>query len=101
MDLRSKARKKFKVTTDSKHSFELAENLLQRDFSAVGLSQKWAGDITFIKTGSGGLYLSIVIDLADRKVIGWSFSNHISVRQRGQHEPVYPKGLAFIKSQTL
>lgn len=51
LDLRSKIRKKFKVTTDSKHSFQLAENLLGRDFSTDGLSQKWVGDITYIKTG--------------------------------------------------
>lgn len=78
MNLRSKTRKKFKVTTDSGHPYEIAENLLQRDFSADGLSQKWVGDITYIKTGSGWLYLSTVIDLADRKVIGWSFSNDMT-----------------------
>src|SRR5690606_16072628 len=78
MNLRSKIRKKYKVTTDSRHSYRVAENLLQRDFSAAALSQKWVGDITYIKTGSGWMYLTTVIDLADRKVIGWAFSNDMT-----------------------
>ncbi|MET3113468.1 putative transposase [Pedobacter sp. CG_S7] len=78
LNLRSKIRKQFKVTTDSKHNFQLAENLFARDFSTEGLSQKWVGDITYIKTGAGLLYLTTVIDLADRKIIGWSFSNDMT-----------------------
>lgn len=78
MDLRSKTRTIFKVTTDSKHGYEVAENLLQRDFSTTGLSQKWVSDITYVRTGSGWLYLTTVIDLADRKVIGWAFSNDMT-----------------------
>lgn len=79
LGLRSKTRKKFKVTTESKHGYETAQNLLQRDFSATGLSQKWVSDITYIKTGTGWLYLTTVIDLGDRKVIGWSFSKDMTV----------------------
>ena len=87
LNIRSRIRKKFKVTTDSKHSFALAENLLGRDFHADGLSQKWVGDITYVKTGSGWLYLTTVMDLADRKIIGWSFSSdmtaeHTSIKLR-------------------
>lgn len=52
LNLRSKIRKKYKVTTDSNHSYQVAENLLQRDFSADALSQKWVGDITYIKIAS-------------------------------------------------
>lgn len=78
LNLRSKIRKKYKVTTDSGHSYQVAENLLQRDFSAATLSQKWVGDITYIKTASGWVYLTTVIDLADRKVIGWAFSNDMT-----------------------
>jgi len=66
------------VTTDSSHSYAIAENLLGRDFSAGALSQKWVGDITYIKTASGWTYLTTVIDLADRKVVGWSFSNDMT-----------------------
>src|SRR5690606_24455173 len=53
-------------------------NLLGRDFSADALSQKWVGDITYIKTTCGWAYLTTVIDLADRKVVGWSFSNDMT-----------------------
>lgn len=70
--IRSKVKKKYKITTDS--SYRIAENLLQRDFSADALSQKWVGDITSIHTNKGWLYLTTVIDLADRKVVGWSLS---------------------------
>ncbi len=78
--LRSLIRKKYKLTTDSKHSFKIADNLLKRNFSVDGLSQKWVGDITYIKTGTGWLYLTTVIDLADRKVVGWSFSSNMTAQ---------------------
>src|SRR5690606_507903 len=78
LNLRSRIRKKHKVTTDSGHGYPVAANLLQRDYSADTLSQKWVGDITYIKTGSGWIYLSTVIDLADRKVVGWAFSNDMT-----------------------
>lgn len=78
LHLRSKTRKKYRVTTDSSHRYPVAKNLLGRDFSANALSQKWVGDITYIRTGSGWIYLTTVIDLADRKVVGWSFSNDMT-----------------------
>ena len=67
-----KAARKFKVTTDSKHSLPISPNLLKRDFSATAPNQKWAGDITYLQTTEGWLYLAVVIDLYSRKVIGWS-----------------------------
>ena len=67
-------RKKFKVTTDSKHSLAISENILDREFSAEKPAQKWVSDITYISTVEGWLYLTTVIDLYDRKVIGWSLS---------------------------
>ncbi len=76
--IRSKVKKKYKITTDSSHSYRIAENLLQRDFSADALSQKWVGDITYIHTNKGWLYLRTVIDLADRKVVGWSLSTDMT-----------------------
>lgn len=78
--IRSKVKKKYRVTTDSSHSYRIAENLLQRDFSADSLSQKWVSDITYIHTGKGWLYLTTVIDLADRKVIGWSLSTDMTTK---------------------
>ena len=77
--IRSKVKKKYKITTDSNHSYRVAENLLQRDFSADSLSRKWVGDIIYIHTDKGWLYLITVIDLADRKVIGWSLSTDMTV----------------------
>jgi len=71
-NLTPKAARKFKVTTDSKHSLPVAPNLLKRDFSTTEPNQKWAGDITYLQTTEGWLYLAVVIDLFSRKVIGWS-----------------------------
>ncbi len=69
-----KAARKFKVTTDSKHSLPVSPNLLERNFSASAPNQKWAGNITYLQTSEGWLYLAVVIDLFSRKVIGWSMS---------------------------
>lgn len=61
-------------TTDSRHTYAVVENRLERDFTAERLAQKWVSDLTYIKTGEGWLYLTTVLDLADRKVIGWALS---------------------------
>ena len=69
--IRSIVRKKYRVqTTDSRHLYPIVENLLQRDFSAVRLGEKWVSDLTYIQTNEGWLYLTKIMDLADRKVIG-------------------------------
>ena len=74
-NLKSIVRRKYRVqTTDSRHPYALSENYLQRDFQADRLAQKWVSDLTYIKTGEGWLYLTTVMDLADRKVIGWALS---------------------------
>lgn len=73
----AKAAKKFKVTTDSNHGHAVAPNLLQRDFSASGPNQKWVGDITYIRTEEGWLYLAVLLDLFSRRVVGWSISNRM------------------------
>lgn len=76
MGIRSIICKKFKViTTDSNHSYSISPNLLNREFSAERKGQKWVSDITYIRTLQGWLYLTIVMDLYDRKIIGWSMSN--------------------------
>jgi len=69
--------RKHKVTTDSNHRFNIAPNLLDQDFSAIGPNQKWAGDISYIWTNEGWLYLAVVIDLYSRRVIGWAVSNRM------------------------
>jgi len=76
--IRSKTKKKFKVTTDSKHSMPVADNLAQRDF-AVGTPNKlWLADITYIWTREGWLYLAAVLDAGTRKLIGWSMKDRMT-----------------------
>lgn len=70
--------RKFVVTTDSRHSYPVVENKLDRDFHAEQAGQKWVSDITYIKTTAGWLYLTVIVDLFDRKVIGWSQSSDMT-----------------------
>ncbi len=72
-----KRNKKFKATTESNHSFNIAPNLLNRDFSADRPNQKWAGDISYVWTREGWLYLAVILDLHSRRVIGWAVSNRM------------------------
>ena len=69
--------RKYKATTDSNHAFNIAPNLLDQDFSAAGPNQKWAGDISYIWTDEGWLYLAVILDLYSRRVIGWAVSNRM------------------------
>lgn len=70
--------KKFKVTTDSSHKYPVAENVLDRDFTATRPAQKWVSDLTYIATKEGWMYLTVILDLYDRKVIGWAMSNNMT-----------------------
>lgn len=76
--LRAKAARKFKATTNSKHTLPVAENLLQQNFTAAKPNQAWVGDITYIQTDEGWLYLAVVMDLWSRKVVGWSMSERMT-----------------------
>lgn len=76
--LRSRRRRKFVVTTDSSHTLAVAENILNRGFTAAGPGEKWVSDITYLRTTSGWLYLTCILDLWDRKVIGWAFSDDMA-----------------------
>jgi putative transposase len=76
-DLKAKVKKRYKATTDSKHTLPVAPNLLQRDFSPSGPNQVWASDITYVWTGEGWLYLAVTLDLFHRAVVGWSMSRRI------------------------
>ena len=78
LGLRAKARKKLKVTTDSKHNLPVAANLLNRDFTTTAPNQKWVGDISYVWTDEGWMYLAVVIDLYSRAVIGWSIQSTMS-----------------------
>ncbi|WP_435250622.1 IS3 family transposase (plasmid) [Vibrio sp. nBUS_14] len=77
-DLVAKAARKFKCTTDSKHKMPVAPNLLAQDFNATAPNQKWAGDITYVATSEGWLYLAVIIDLYSRQVIGWSMNTRMT-----------------------
>ena len=76
--LRSKIRRKYKVTTDSKHNFPVAPNLLERDFTAQAQDTVWVSDITYLATRTGWLYLTVIIDLFSRIVVGWALSSSLS-----------------------
>jgi transposase InsO family protein len=79
--------RKFVVTTDSNHAFPPAPNLLNREYQVeniAGLNQAWAGDITYVPTAQGWLYLAVVLDLKSRRVIGWSMRD--SLEQTLVHE---------------
>jgi putative transposase len=65
------------MTTDSRHGYAVAPNLLARQFDVSAPDQVWAGDITYIWTAEGWLYLAVLLDLYSRKVVGWATSNHI------------------------
>lgn len=69
--------RKHKVTTDSNHKFNIAPNLLNRNFEADRPNQKWVVDISYIWTREGWLYLAVVLDLHSRRVIGWAVSNRM------------------------
>lgn len=68
------------MTTNSKHAYPVAKNLLNRDFQAEKPNQKWVADITYIPTNEGWLYLASVLDLFSRRIIGWSMSNRIDAK---------------------
>jgi putative transposase len=72
-----KTKRKFKATTNSKHNKPIAPNLLARQFNVNAINRYWVGDITYIPTDEGWLYLATVIDLYSRKIIGWSMSNRM------------------------
>lgn len=81
-NLRSVIQKKFVVTTtDSKHTYPVAENHLNRQFNPVKPGQAWVSDLTYIRTGEGWLYLTMIMDLYDRKVIGWALSTSMKATE--------------------
>lgn len=75
--IRVERSKKYKATTDSKHVFNIAPNLLNRDFTADQPNQKGAGDISYVWTQEGWLYPAAILDLHSRRVLGWAASNRM------------------------
>jgi len=78
--LTCKTKRKFKVTTDSNHNRPVAPNLLKRQFHVAAPNRYWVGDITYIPTKAGWLYLAVVIDLYSRQIVGWSMSNRMQAK---------------------
>ncbi len=78
--LKSVFKSKYKVTTNSSHKYPVAENILNRKFIVNNKNLVWVSDITYIWAGKRWLYLTVIIDLYDRKVIGWSLSTTLKTR---------------------
>lgn len=76
-NLHCKTKRKFRLTTDSKHSLPIAPDRLQRDFIACKPDQKYVGDITYLWTDEGWMYLAVVIDLFSRRIVGWSMDDQM------------------------
>ena len=74
MGLKSILNRKLVITTDSKHTFPIFENVLNRDFNSLKMGEKWVSDITYIQVNNDWNYLTTVLDLADKKIVGWSLS---------------------------
>lgn len=78
--IKAKTKKKHKVTTNSKHSYPVAPNLLGQEFWTNAAHRIWMSDITYIRTWEGWLYLTVILDLFSRKVVGWSMSNTLRAK---------------------
>jgi putative transposase len=72
--LQGAQKRRFRCTTDSRHSLPIAPNALNRNFDPEQLNRVWAGDVTYIATEQGWLYLAVILDLCSRRVVGWSVS---------------------------
>ncbi len=78
--LKGRCPRRFRRTTDSRHSKRIAPNLLERDFCADAPNTAWVGDITYIPTRQGWLYLAVLLDLFSRRVVGWALSDVIDTQ---------------------
>ena len=78
LNLKVTQRIAYKVTTKRNHRDDVADNLLNQNFNPVGPNQIWAGDITYLKTGEGWMYLAIVMELYSRRIVGWSISRRMT-----------------------
>jgi putative transposase len=76
-NIQSQRKKKRQGTTDSRHNYPIAPNLLQQNFQAVIPNEKWLSDITYIPTAEGWLYLAAILDLFSRKIVGWAMEDHL------------------------
>ena len=79
--LSAKRRKKFTVTTNSNHKYSISPNLLDRDFSVSQFARVWLSDITYIRTAQGWLFLTVILDLYNRMIVGWAMSDGLSAAE--------------------
>ena len=79
-NLFARRKRKFKITTNSKHNYPIAPNILNQDFKVFGGNQVWVSDITYIQTKQGWMYLTVIIDLFSRKIVGWSMSDNLTTQ---------------------
>jgi transposase InsO family protein len=70
--------RKFRLTTDSNHNYPIAPNILNQNFEVHRMNQVWVSDMTYIQTGEGWIYLTVIIDLFNRKVVGWAMSDNLN-----------------------
>jgi transposase InsO family protein len=75
--LQAKRKRKWVNTTDSRHNLESSKNLLNHDFRASLPGEKWVSDITYLATSNGWLYLTTILDLWNRKIIGWNVAEDL------------------------
>ena len=78
INIRPKVKKRFRITTDSNHNLGYSKNLLDRNFVTEEIGKVWVSDITYIRIVNSFVYLTTVIDLADRMVVGWSLSHNMT-----------------------
>ena len=74
----AKMKRRFKVTTHSKHKLPVAENILQKNFSAEKANRVWASDITYVRTDEGWLYLTAILDVYSRQIVGWCMKDRLT-----------------------
>ena len=74
----AKTKRRFKATTDSKHTLPVAENVINQNFTAERPNEVWASDITYIWTKEGWLYLAVILDIFNRKIVGWAMNSRIT-----------------------
>lgn len=79
LELRAKTPRRYKVTTDSNHSFCIAPNMVDRQFKAEAPNKIWTADITYLWTLEGWSYLAVVVDLFSRQIVGWAVDKHMRV----------------------
>lgn len=79
LGIQARIKKKFIATTDSDHDYKVCENLLNRNFEVEQINHAWVSDITYIPVGDGFYYLTVIMDLCDKMIIGWSLSNNMTV----------------------